>query len=65
MEHQITIVSVTDSKEPNTMSTLVTEILGVKQYASVETERAEKLRPYEGKAITLEEFRDLMLEPIF
>jgi hypothetical protein len=47
------------------MSTLTTEIIGVKQYASVETERAEKLRPYEGKAITLEEFRDLMLEPIF
>jgi hypothetical protein len=64
MNYEITIISVEDSKEPNTMSVLKTKMGELMQMASIELERAKILRPHIGETMSLDEFFDLMNEPI-
>ena len=64
MKYEITILSVEDSEQPNTMSVLRTKMRGLTQTASVAKERANLLQPHIGKTMSLDEFFDLLNEPI-
>jgi CheY-like chemotaxis protein len=64
MKYEITILSVKDSEKPNTMSVLRTNMRGLTQTASVAKERADLLQPHIGKTMSLDDFFDLLNEPI-
>jgi hypothetical protein len=64
IEYEITILSVEDSKQPNTMSVLRTKMRDLVQAASIPPERAEHLRQHVGETMSLDEFFDLLIEPI-
>jgi hypothetical protein len=64
MNYKITIISVEDSKQPNTTSILRTKILDLVQTASIAPERAAHLKQHVGETLSLDEFFDLLIEPI-